>query len=103
MVKNNIFDQAMEIEKEGESLYRRFSMEASDKGMKIIFTWLADQERKHCEILKKMKAGKSATGEESEILLDVKEIFDGWKEIANSIDVKVAQADLYRRALETEN
>jgi len=99
----NIFDQALEIEKEGESLYRQFSLEAPDEGMKTVFAWLADQERKHCEIFKKMKAGKSAVGEESDDLLDVKEIFDGWKEIANSIGVKVAQADLYRQALETEN
>ena len=99
----NIFDQALEIEKEGESLYRQFSLEAPDEGMKTVFAWLADQERKHCEIFKKMKAGKSAMDEESEVLLDVKEIFEGWKEIANSIGVKVAQADLYRQALETEN
>ena len=99
----NIFDQAMDIEKQGEALYRQFSLGASDEGMKHVFTWLADQERKHYEIFKKMKVGKSAVGEESEVLLDVKEIFEGWTKISNSIDVKVSQADLYRQALETEN
>ena len=71
----NIFDQAMDIEKEGEALYRQFSLGASDEGMKHVFTWLADQERKHYEIFKKMKVGKSASVEESSILHDVKDIF----------------------------
>ena len=57
----NIFDQAMDIEKEGGALYRQFSLDASDEGMKRVFTWLTDQERKHYEIFKKMKAGKSAS------------------------------------------
>ena len=35
----------MDIEKEGEALYRQFSLGASDEGMKHVFTWLADQER----------------------------------------------------------
>ena len=99
----NIFDQAMDIEKEGEALYRKFSLDASDEGMKRVFTWLADQERKHYEIFKKMKAGKSASIEESTILHDVKDIFAGWKDIAGNIVVKVSEADLYRRALDSEN
>ena len=103
MPRNNIFDQALDIEKEGESLYRRFSMEASDEGMKTVLTWLADQEQKHCEIFRRMKAGQAAVVAGSKILHDVKDIFSGWKDIAKSIDVKVAQADLYRRALDSEN
>jgi rubrerythrin len=99
----NIFDQAMDIEKEGEALYRQFSLGASDEGMKHVFAWLADQERKHYEIFQKMKVGKSARVEESSILHDVKDIFSGWKDIAGNIGVKVAEVDLYRRALDSEN
>ena len=99
----DILDQALDIEKEGESLYRQFSLEAPDEGMKTVFTWLADQERKHCEIFMEMKAGKSVASAESTVLLDIKNIFDNWKEIASSIGAKVSQADLYRRALDSEN
>jgi rubrerythrin len=99
----NIFDQAMDIEKEGETLYRQFSLDASNEGIKRVFTWLADQERKHYKIFEKMKAGKSASIEESTSLRDIKDIFAGWKDIACSIGVKVAEADLYRRALDSEN
>ena len=103
MPRNNLFDQALDIEKKGESLYRRFSLEASDEGMKFIFTWLADQERKHYDIFEKMKAGEFALVAESAIVLNIQNIFSGWKDIADRIDVKVAQADLYRQALEIEN
>ena len=51
----NIFDYAMQIEKEGEVLYAQFSKNAPNEGMTKIFTELAEQERKHYEIFKKMK------------------------------------------------
>ncbi len=98
----NILDQAMEIEKEGESLYRQFALEAPDKGMKNIFTWLANQERKHYGIFQKMKEGQQAPVVESVIVRDVKEIFESWKDASVCIDVKTTQADLYRRALALE-
>jgi hypothetical protein len=61
----DILDQAMSIEKEGEVLYRQFSLEAPDDGMRTVFTWLADQERKHGEIFMEMKAGKSVAFSEN--------------------------------------
>ena len=99
----DILDQALDIEKEGESLYRKFALEAPDEGMKTVFTWLAEQEQKHFKIFEGMKTGKSAVATESPALLDIKSIFDNWKEIASSIGAKVSQADLYRRALDSEN
>lgn len=97
-----IFDQAMEIEKEGESLYRQFSLEAPDKGMKNIFAWLADRELEHYGIFKKMKERIPVAVSESPILQNVKEIFEGWKDSAVCIGVKTSQADLYRKALDIE-
>ena len=34
-----IFDQALKMEKEGETIYRQFGKESSDEGRKTIFTW----------------------------------------------------------------
>lgn len=99
----NIFDQAMEIEQEGEALYRQFVLEAPDQGMKKIFTWLADQELKHYHIFRHLKACKPASVAESAILSDVKNIFEEWKEKTPCIKLNVKQADLYRKALEVEN
>jgi rubrerythrin len=98
----NIFDQAMELEREGESLYRQFALEVPDKGMKHIFTWLADQEERHCQIFREMKASKAVTVAESPELRDIKDIFDGWKDSEACLHVKTTQADVYRRALGIE-
>jgi rubrerythrin len=98
----NIFDQAMGLEQEGESLYRQFALEAPDRGMKHIFTWLADQELKHFQIFQLLKACKPASVTESQELSDIKDIFDGWKDSDACIQVKTTQADVYRRALGIE-
>lgn len=99
----NIFDQAMEIEKEGEALYRQFALEAPEKGMKNIFTWLADQELKHYRIFQLLKACKPASVAESTTLSDVKDIFEEWKDKTPCIEANIPQAELYRKALEVEN
>ncbi len=98
----NIFDQAMEIEKEGEELYEKFSQEAPNQGMRYIFSWLADQERKHRDIFKKLKEGKPASVAESVPLQNIKEIFEDWRESATCIEADTSQADVYRRALDIE-
>lgn len=98
----NIFDQAMEIEKEGEALYRQFSMEAPDQGMKTIFSRLADQELKHYNVFAELKKDKPASVAETSLLKDVKDIFEEWRERTVCIDSNTPQADLYRKALEVE-
>ena len=98
----NIFDQAMALEQEGESLYRQFSSESPEQGMKNIFTWLAEQEAKHYQIFQKLKVCKLAALAESPDLQNIKDIFDGWKSGAACISIKTTQADIYRRALDIE-
>jgi len=98
----NIFDQAMALEQEGESLYRQFAQEAPDRGMKHIFTWLADQEARHCQIFRDMKVSKAVSVTEGPELQDIKDIFDGWKDSEACINIKTTQADVYRRALGIE-
>lgn len=98
----NIFDQAMALEKEGESLYRQFALEAPDRGMKKIFTWLADQELKHYQIFELLKACKPASVAESPELRDIKDIFDAWKDSDACLNIKTTQADIYRKAIGIE-
>ena len=98
----NIFDQAMDIEKEGESLYRQFALEAPNTGMRTIFSRLAEQELKHYNVFRKLKNGETAFVAETPLLGEVKDIFDEWKEATFCIDPNTAQVDLYRKALEVE-
>jgi rubrerythrin len=98
----NIFDQAIEIEQEGEALCRQFALEAPDRGMRTIFTWLADQEKKHAEIFSRLNASHPVTIEEIPDLGNLKTIFEEWKERTPCIESKTAQAELYRKALVVE-
>lgn len=99
----NLFDEAMALEQEGEALYTQFVAEAPEKGLKYLFSWLAEQEHKHYEIFKKMKDEKTETVKEISDLEDIRDIFDGWKDSSRCLDIKVPQAEVYRRALEIEN
>lgn len=98
----NIFDQVMDMEKEGEFLYRGFAKRAPAQGMMEIFNWLADQEKKHYDTFKKMKEGKNAVLAEDSALKDIRSIFEGWKKELPALDLKMSQSDLYRQALITE-
>jgi rubrerythrin len=98
----NIFDQAMKIEKQGEVLYRSFAKEATDKGAIYIFTWLSEQEKKHYGIFKKMRAGAPVSVEEDFALKAVRSIFSAWKDTGAKVNVKTAQVELYRKALDVE-
>lgn len=98
----NIFDQAMGIEEKGELLYRQFASEAPNKGMRNIFIWLADREREHYEIFRKMKTGRSVEITKNTILSDTRQIFEEWLEKTSCIEPDAKQADLYRKALEVE-
>ena len=101
-INMNIFEQAMEIESEGMGLYRDFALEAPNRGMENIFTWLAEQEQKHYKVFKAMKFGKPATVAESTVLSDVKKIFEEWKDQTPCIEVNAPQTVLYRKALAVE-
>jgi rubrerythrin len=98
----NIFDQVMEMETEGETLYRDFAKQTTEPGVGKIFSLLADQEQKHYETFKKMKEGKSVIVAEDTILQGIKDVFEEWKKEMFQADFKISQADLYRQALETE-
>ncbi|MFH1359816.1 MAG: ferritin family protein [Candidatus Omnitrophota bacterium] len=98
----NIFDYAMQIEKEGEALYLEFAKAAGEKGLYVIFTELAQQENRHNEIFKKMKENQEAAVADIPFLENVKSVFADWKQNKDKINFKVPQADLYRRALEIE-
>lgn len=101
----NIYDYAIQMEKDGEDYYRELGRKANHEGIQFIFTLLADEEVSHYTILKEMKeANPDATLSEKEkdILQSAKNIFAKMKDKAEKINFDLPQADFYRQALETE-
>ena len=97
----NIFDYAIQMEKDGEAYYREIAESASDRGVKRIMTMLAEEEVRHAEVLEEMKSSSPDLGETA-VLADVKNIFAEMRENKEAVDVKTPQVEMYKKAHELE-
>ena len=97
----NIFEFAMQMEKDGENYYRQLAQQAHNDGMRTILTMLADEEVKHYNALDKIKTQQTQIAE-SGILTDAKNVFAQIKESGDSIDFDINQAELYKKAQDIE-
>jgi rubrerythrin len=98
----DVFDYAMQLEKDGEEYYRQGAARSASKGMEKIMTMLADAEVKHYNIFKQMKESKPFSLPEATILKDVKNIFASMKEEGGSEGIVASEADFYRKAQDIE-
>jgi len=98
----NIFDHAMRFEREGEILYRRLAMKTHDSGLKNIFSWLADQEKRHREIIGKLKAGRPVSGRGKVNFKRIKRIFKTMKARGEEMEAKPSVVTAYKAALVVE-
>ena len=89
----DIFTFAKQMEKDGETYYRELMAASKTPGLKKIFLYLADEEARHFEYLKKLE-GKEGIGDggQSRILEDVKNIFIAMKEGKEALDIDTLQA-----------
>ena len=97
----DIFEFAMQMEKDGEDYYRQLAEQTENKGLKRIFTMLADDEAKHYETIKKMRTEPSRLAE-TQVLSDSKNIFAQYKASGEKFNFDIKQTDLYRKAQEIE-
>ncbi|MCK6467412.1 MAG: ferritin family protein [Candidatus Brocadia sinica] len=98
----NIYDYAMQMEKDGENYYRDSARKIDNAGLKKILGILANAEVKHYDILQKMKKNEKVQMPDTEILSNVKNIFVNMKEEGDTSGVTVSQQELYKKAQEIE-
>ena len=99
----NVFDFAMEMEDSGCKYYKNLAGAATLPGLKTIFVSLAEDEQKHFEIFKSLKAGAQAqTMTETQAFTTAKNIFSllprGKKGVAGMKGV----LDAYKHAMKLE-
>jgi len=70
----DIYDFAMQMEQDGERFYRTLADSVPDKGLKSIFTTLAEEELKHFRTIQRMKVNTFSM-EDSPLLEGIKSIF----------------------------
>lgn len=72
----NIFDFAMKMELDGKAYYEKLAADASDEGLKSIFTNLAADEQKHYEIIQAIKSGTKLKMTDSTVSEKAKNLFE---------------------------
>lgn len=99
----NIYEFAMQMEREGEKYYRELAEKTSRPGLIKIFSMLADDEVKHYNVIEKLsRKEKLDDNEKMGILDDVKSVFVEMKEEKQGDPFETSDADHYRKARDFE-
>lgn len=98
----DIYEYAMQMEKDGENYYRDLVKKISNKGLQKILGMLADAEVAHFDILQKIKNSEKAQMVDTPILSNVKNIFVKMKEERDTSGIHTTQIGLYKKAQEIE-
>jgi rubrerythrin len=99
----NVFEYAMQMEKDGEKFYRELAGDCKTEGIKTILVMLADEEAKHFNIIVQMqKHAEKYPLVKTKILENVKNVFITMKE--EKVDMRFDSSDLelYRKAMTIE-
>jgi len=96
----DIYEFAMQMERDGERFYRNLADGSSSSGMSRILTSLADDEAKHYVIVKEMAEGVEPDMDKTTILADAKNVFAQMQ--GTSLDLGGLQVEVYRQAQEIE-
>lgn len=99
----DIFDFAMEKEKLSEDYYRQLSERTENSGLKNIFSMLAGEEARHCDIVSKMKENTPVEVSQTNVLSDAKAVFSKMREAAENFNFDISQTELYRKARDIES
>ena len=97
----DIYEYAMQMEKDGEDFYRQIAEKTQSKGLRTISNMLADDEVKHYEIIKMMKTIKQSVTETA-ILNDSKNIFEKMRDTEELLDPNTESIELYKKARDIE-
>jgi rubrerythrin len=102
----DIYEYAMQMEKDGENYYRQLMQKCKNTGLKNIFAMLADDEVKHYEFIEqlRLKSGQPQV-ENTRLLEKVKNIFIQMKDDKQEQDPQVdttEETNAYRKARDIE-
>jgi rubrerythrin len=99
----NIFEFAMQMEKDGENYYRRLAQDTNSEAIRTVLTMLADDEAKHFKAIARMQqASKKPQMADTAIIDKAKNIFAGLKASDEKFDFDGGQVELYRKAQQIE-
>ena len=98
----DIYEYAMQMEKDGESYYRELAAQAQSDGIRNILTLLANAEVKHYRIFERMKQHESTQPADLAYLVNIKNVFAEMRDNKVPMTENGSQIELYRKAQELE-
>jgi rubrerythrin len=98
----DIFKFAMEKEKFSEDYYRQLSKKTNNKGLSNILTMLAEEERRHFNIVQQMQQQTPETQADTDILDDARQIFEKMRKSAENFSFEITELELYEKARDIE-
>ena len=98
----DIFEFAMEKEKNAEGYYRQLAEHIDHAGLKSILVMLADEEARHFQTVQQMKANTPLSVTETPVLKNAKAVFATIREAAETFSFDISEVDLYRKACDIE-
>jgi len=101
----NIYDFAINFEIENRKLYEEFAEKSGNENLRGVFLRLAEEEKKHENIIRKLKEDKKIKEVDSDILSTAKEAFELIsKDLSGKKDniFPQQQVDVYKKAKEME-
>jgi rubrerythrin len=99
----DIFEYAMQMEKDGEAYYRDLAAKCSMSGLEKILTMLADDESVHYNVFKNLKDHSATKLQGSTVVKDAKNVFAEMKDKETGFNLEGSEIDLYKKAIEIEN
>lgn len=97
----DIFEFAIQMEKDGEAFYRDMAGKIHEKGVKQILNMLAEDEVKHAKALEQIRS-RTTEMADTDILGKAKNIFVRMKDFHEEFDFDHSHEELYRQAMKIE-
>jgi rubrerythrin len=98
----DVFKFAMEKEKFSEDYYRQLSKKTSNKGLSNILTMLAEEERKHFNLIRQMQQQAPQTKTDTDVLGNARQIFEKMRQSAENFSFDITELELYEKARDIE-
>lgn len=98
----HIFEMAMQMEAEGERFYRGLAEKTTNKGLKRIFTMMADEEKMHFRLFEALHRRDDPDIEEGGLEWKVERLFKEIHEQEEHLTGDSPQEEVYKAALDDE-
>jgi len=98
----NVFEFALEFEKEGEQYYRQLAEQVDQAGLKAVLNGLADDEVKHYQVMQQIANSEPLRLESTPVLGQAKQVFQEIKDSGGEVAAGIAPVEMLEKALALE-